>query len=35
LTPAEALYMAAEHYLRLENFSSEQVLETKFLEEEA
>jgi glutamate formiminotransferase / 5-formyltetrahydrofolate cyclo-ligase len=34
LTPAEALYMAAEHYLRLENFSSEQVLETKLLEEE-
>jgi glutamate formiminotransferase / 5-formyltetrahydrofolate cyclo-ligase len=34
LTPAEALYMAAEHYLRLERFSSEQVLETKLLEEE-
>jgi glutamate formiminotransferase / 5-formyltetrahydrofolate cyclo-ligase len=34
LTPAEALYMAAEHYLRLENFSSDQVLETKLLEEE-
>ncbi len=34
LTPAEALYMAAEHYLRLESFSSEQVLETKLLEEE-
>jgi len=34
LTPAEALYMAAEHYLRLENFSAEQVLETKLLEEE-
>lgn len=33
LTPAEALYMAAEHYLRLERFSSEQVLETKLLEE--
>ncbi len=35
LTPAEALYMAAEHYLRLESFSSDQVLETKLLEEEA
>ncbi len=34
LTPAEALYMAAEHYLRLENFSADQVLETKLLEEE-
>ena len=34
LAPAEALYMAAEHYLRLERFSSEQVLETKLLEEE-
>jgi glutamate formiminotransferase len=34
LTPAEALYMAAEHYLRLERFSAEQVLETKLLEEE-
>lgn len=34
LTPAYALYMAAEHYLRLENFSTEQVLETKLLEEE-
>lgn len=33
LTPAEALYMAAEHYLRLERFSSEQVLETKLLED--
>jgi glutamate formiminotransferase len=33
LTPAEALYMAAEHYLRLERFSAEQVLETKLLEE--
>jgi glutamate formiminotransferase len=33
LTPAEALYMAAEHYLRLERFSSDQVLETKLLEE--
>jgi glutamate formiminotransferase len=33
LTPAEALYAAAEHYLRLEGFSPEQVLETKLLEE--
>lgn len=33
LTPAEALYAAAEHYLRLEGFSAEQVLETKLLEE--
>jgi glutamate formiminotransferase / 5-formyltetrahydrofolate cyclo-ligase len=34
LTPAEALYMAAEHYLRIENFSSDQVLESKLLEVE-
>jgi glutamate formiminotransferase len=34
LTPAEALYMAAEHYLRIENFSPDQVLETKLLEAE-
>jgi glutamate formiminotransferase len=34
LTPADALYMAAEHYLRIENFSSEQVLESKLLETE-
>ena len=33
LTPAEALVMTAEHYLRLENFSSDQVLETRLLEE--
>jgi glutamate formiminotransferase / 5-formyltetrahydrofolate cyclo-ligase len=33
LTPAEALYAAAEHYLKLEGFSAEQVLETKLLEE--
>ena len=33
LTPAEALYGAAEHYLRLERFSADQVLETKLLEE--
>src|SRR5262245_38332908 len=34
LTPAEALYMAAGHYLRIENFSPDQVLETKLLEAE-
>jgi len=34
LTPAEALFMAAEHYLRLENFSQDQVLESKLLEAE-
>lgn len=33
LTPAEALFMAAEHYLRLENFSSDQVLEMRLLED--
>ena len=33
LTPAEALTMTAEHYLRLENFSSDQVLEMRLLEE--
>ena len=33
LTPAEALFAAAEHYLRLENFSSDQVLEMRLLEE--
>jgi glutamate formiminotransferase len=33
LSPAEALYAAAEHYLRLEGFSADQVLETKLLEE--
>ena len=33
LTPAEALLMAAEHYLRLEKFSAEQVLELRLLEE--
>ena len=32
-TPADALYAAAEHYLRLERFTPEQVLETKLLEE--
>jgi glutamate formiminotransferase len=34
LTPAEALFMTADHYLRLENFSSDQVLEMRLLEEE-
>lgn len=29
LIPAEALYAAAEHYLRLEGFSAQQVLETR------
>jgi glutamate formiminotransferase len=33
LAPAEALYAAAEHSLRLEGFSAEQVLETKLLGE--
>ena len=33
LTPADALFAAAEHYLRLEGFSAAQVLETKLLEE--
>ena len=33
LSPADALYAAAEHYLRLEGFSAEQVLETKLLGE--
>jgi glutamate formiminotransferase len=33
LTPAEALFMAAEHYLRLEKFSVDQVLEMRLLEE--
>ena len=33
LTPAEALLMAAEHYLRLEEFSLDQVLEMRLLEE--
>lgn len=33
LTPAEALFMTAEHYLRLENFSADQVLEMRLLEE--
>jgi glutamate formiminotransferase len=33
LTPADALFAAAEHYLRLEGFSAGQVLETQLLEE--
>ncbi len=33
MTPAEALFMAADHYLRLENFTSDQVLEMRLLEE--
>jgi glutamate formiminotransferase len=33
LTPAEALVMTAEHYLRLENFSADQVLELRLLED--
>jgi glutamate formiminotransferase / 5-formyltetrahydrofolate cyclo-ligase len=33
LTPAEAIFMTAEHYLRLEGFSSDQVLEMRLLEE--
>src|SRR5512142_1389695 len=34
LTPADALFLTAEHYLRLENFSADQVLEMRLLEEE-
>jgi glutamate formiminotransferase len=34
LAPAEALFAAAEHYLRIEKFSGDQVLETKLLEVE-
>ena len=34
MTPADALVMAAEHYLRLENFTSAQVLEMRLLEGE-
>jgi glutamate formiminotransferase len=34
LTPAEALYMAAEHYLQIENFTADLVLESKLLDEE-
>jgi glutamate formiminotransferase len=32
MTPADALYAAAEHYLRLERFTPEMVIETKLLE---
>jgi glutamate formiminotransferase / 5-formyltetrahydrofolate cyclo-ligase len=32
LTPAEALYMAAEFYLRIEKFRSEMVVEQRLLE---
>jgi glutamate formiminotransferase len=31
LTPADALFAAAEHYLRIENFTSAQVLEMRLL----
>jgi glutamate formiminotransferase len=34
LTPADALFAAAEHYLRIENFTSAQVLEMRLLEDE-
>ncbi|HWZ86498.1 MAG TPA: glutamate formimidoyltransferase [Thermoanaerobaculia bacterium] len=34
LAPADALFAAAEHYLRIEGFSADQVLETKLLEED-
>jgi len=33
LAPADALFAVAEHYLRLENFSSDQILEMRLLEE--
>jgi glutamate formiminotransferase / 5-formyltetrahydrofolate cyclo-ligase len=33
MTPADALYAAAEHYLRLERFTPDMVIETKLLEE--
>jgi glutamate formiminotransferase len=33
MTPADALYAAAEHYLRLERFTPEMVIETRLLEE--
>jgi len=33
LAPADALLAAAEHYLRLEKFSGDQVLELRLLEE--
>jgi glutamate formiminotransferase len=34
LAPADALLMAAGHYLRLEHFSAEQILELRLLEED-
>jgi len=34
LVPLEALIMVADHYLRLENFSIDQVLEKRLLEVE-
>jgi glutamate formiminotransferase len=34
LTPADALFAAAEHYLRIERFTPEQVIETRLLEKE-
>ena len=33
MTPADALFAAAEHYLRLERFTPEMVIETRLLEE--
>jgi glutamate formiminotransferase len=33
LCPADALVLTAEHYLRLEKFTAEQVLELRLLEE--
>ena len=33
LTPAEALFMAAEHYLRIENFSGDLVLENRLMDD--
>jgi len=35
MTPADALYAAAEHYLRLERFTPDMVIETKLLEEDS
>jgi glutamate formiminotransferase len=32
LAPADALFAAAEHYLRLEGFSADQVIEMKLME---
>ncbi len=33
LIPAEALYVAADYYLQMENFSASQILENKLMEE--